>query len=101
MAEIHGFKIMLPLPPPPGQLTREAQSAMEGYDPMTGLVGIEVSYLTAGHERIEYDVQQIIADLSGVVFEGLPDKDLIKTHVCEEGYVNPSVIIDVWQEGPK
>lgn len=99
MPEIDGFKTILPLPPPPHQLTREAQAMMDGYEPMTGRVGIEITYLVIDDKSIEYTASQIIADLAGIVFDGPPEVDQIKVHVLAEGYVNPSVIIDVWQEG--
>lgn len=99
MPEIDGFKTMLPLPPPPHQLTREAQAMMDGYEPMSGKVGIEITYLVNDCENITYQPIEILAALAGIVFEGMPDADMLNIHIQAEGYVNPSVVIDVWQDG--
>ncbi len=100
MREIDGFKTILPLPPPPNQLTREAQAMMDGYEPMSGTVGIEITYLMNDCKRVEYEASQIIADLTGIVFDGLPDAGLLLIHIFR-GCRNPTVVIDVWQEGDK
>lgn len=99
MTEIFGFRFILPLPPPPNQLMREAQICMDGFEPMTGRVNMDITYLVLDSECIEYKTNQIIAEMTGIVFEDEPAADRIHSHVLAEGYVNPSVVIDVWQDG--
>lgn len=97
MPEIDGFKTILPLNPTLSQLTREAQDVMDGYEPMTGKIGIEITFLVRDEECFTYNPINVLNAFSGIVFNDMPDADSLQVHIFR-GCTNPSLVIDVWKE---
>lgn len=96
MAEQHSLNFLLPLKPPPSQLAAEAEAMMDGYEPMSGRVGIEITYLVLDCKTDCAMPSEIINALQGTVFHGEPDD--IRTHVLADGYSEGAMVIRVWQE---
>ncbi len=99
MAEPSALDFLLPLNPPPGLLQRLAAGQMDGYEPMTGRVGIEIAYLVRDCDMEHTMPTEIIDALRGIAYETDPAPELIHPHVHADGYVDGMMVVRVWQEG--